>query len=109
MYEDIFELIRQTSGYPFPQQLFWELSGQKHSQPVFEEECKKAGIEKHLSTHSLRHSFASHLLESGCDIKYIQALIGHVDSKSMEVYLHVSDKTLLGIRSPFDTPEVGRG
>lgn len=71
--------------------------------------AKKAGIEKHLSTHSLRHSFASHLLESGCDIKYIQALLGHVDPKSTEVYLHVSDKTLLGIRSPFDTPEAGRG
>lgn len=71
--------------------------------------AKKAGIEKQLSTHSLRHSFASHLLESGCDIKYIQALLGHADPKSTEVYLHVSDKTLLGIRSPFDAPAAGRG
>lgn len=71
--------------------------------------AEKAGIKKHLSTHALRHSFASHLLESGCDIKYIQALLGHVDPKSTEVYLHVSDKTLLGIKSPFDSPEAERG
>lgn len=61
-----------------------------------------AGIQKHVSTHCLRHSFASHLFESGCDVKYIQALLGHRDPKSTEVYLHVSNKTLLGIRSPFD-------
>lgn len=69
--------------------------------------AKKAGIRKNISSHSLRHSFASHLLESGCDIKYIQTLLGHMDPKSTEIYLHVSDKTLLGIRSPFDLPEVG--
>ena len=69
--------------------------------------AEKAGIKKHLSTHALRHSFASHLLESGCDIKYIQALLGHVDPKSTEVYLHVSDKTLLGIkRLNVDKPTV---
>ena len=44
--------------------------------------------------------FASHLFESGCDIKYIQALLGHRDPKSTEIYLHVSNKTLLGIKSP---------
>lgn len=71
--------------------------------------AKKAGIEKHVTTHCLRHSFASHLLESGCDIKYIQSLLGHNDPKSTEVYLHVSDKTLLGIRSPFDDVEVEHG
>lgn len=71
--------------------------------------AKRAGIEKHVTTHCLRHSFASHLLESGCDIKYIQSLLGHNDPKSTEVYLHVSDKTLLGIRSPFDDVEVEHG
>lgn len=68
----------------------------------FCESAKRAGIQKHVSTHCLRHSFASHLFESGCDVKYIQALLGHRDPKSTEVYLHVSNKTLLGIRSPFD-------
>ena len=68
----------------------------------FRESAKRAGIQKHVSTHCLRHSFASHLFESGCDVKYIQALLGHRDPKSTEVYLHVSNKTLLGIKSPFD-------
>lgn len=68
--------------------------------------AKKAGITKKVSSHCFRHSFASHLLESGCDIKYIQSLLGHRDPKSTEVYLHVSNKTLLGLRSPFDTVEV---
>ena len=68
----------------------------------FRESAKRAGIQKHVSTHCLRHSFASHLFESGCDVKYIQALLGHRDPKSTEIYLHVSNKTLLGIRSPFD-------
>ena len=45
---------------------------------------------------------ASHLFEAGCDVKYIQALLGHRDPRSTEIYLHVSNKTLLGIRSPFD-------
>lgn len=67
---------------------------------------KKAGITKKVSSHCFRHSFASHLLESGCDIKYIQSLLGHRDPKSTEIYLHVSNKTLLGLRSPFDTVEV---
>ena len=71
-------------------------------QKIFRESAERAGIQKHVSTHCLRHSFASHLFESGCDIKYIQALLGHRDPKSTEIYLHVSNKTLLGIKSPFD-------
>lgn len=68
----------------------------------FRASAKKAGIEKHVSTHCLRHSFASHLFEAGYDVKYIQALLGHRDPRSTEIYLHVSNKTLLGIKSPFD-------
>jgi len=68
----------------------------------FHKSVQKAGIKKQVSTHSLRHSFASHLYESGCDIKYIQALLGHRDPKSTEIYIHVSNKSLLGIKSPFD-------
>lgn len=72
---------------------------------VLKRSTQRAGITKHVTTHAFRHSFASHLLESGCDIKYIQALLGHLDPKSTEIYLHVSNKTLLGIRSPFDVQE----
>lgn len=73
----------------------------------FKASAKRAGIERRVSSHSCRHSFASHLFESGVDIKYIQSLLGHVDPRSTDVYLHVSNKTLLGIKSPFDTPEGG--
>ena len=73
----------------------------------FKASAKKAGITRPVSSHACRHSFASHLLEAGTDIKYIQSLLGHVDPRSTDVYLHVSNKTLLGIRSPFDEPKGG--
>jgi len=74
----------------------------------FKANAKKAGITRRVSSHACRHSFASHLFESGVDIKYIQSLLGHVDPRSTDVYLHVSNKTLLGIRSPFDDPKGGK-
>ena len=73
----------------------------------FKASAKKAGITRRVSSHACRHSFASHLFESGVDIKYIQSLLGHVDPRSTDVYLHISNKTLLGIRSPFDEPKGG--
>ena len=73
----------------------------------FKKSAKLAGINRHVSSHACRQSFASHLFESGTDIKYIQSLLGHVDPRSTDVYLHVSNKTILGIRSPFDNPEGG--
>ena len=72
---------------------------------VLRRSAELAGLAKHVTSHAFRHSFASHLLETGCDIKYIQALLGHLDPKSTEIYLHVSNKTLLGIKSPFDVQE----
>ena len=55
--------------------------------------------------HCLRHSFATHLMEQGVERQNIQALLGHRDPKSTEVYLHVSNKSLMGIQSPFDRKE----
>ena len=55
--------------------------------------------------HSLRHSFATHLMEQGVDRQHIQTLLGHRDPKSTEIYLHVSNKSLMGIQSPFDRKE----
>ena len=63
---------------------------------------KRAGLPKDVHSHCLRHSFATHLLEDGVDIRYIQTLLGHHSPKSTEIYLHISNKALLGVKSPFD-------
>lgn len=68
---------------------------------------EKAGLPKDIHSHCLRHSFATHLLEDGVDIRYIQSLLGHRSPKSTEIYLHLSNKTVLGIVSPFDKEEGG--
>jgi integrase/recombinase XerD len=63
---------------------------------------KKDQISKNAIVHSLRHSFATHLLESGTDIRYIQELLGHESSKTTEIYTHVAQKDIKKIISPLD-------
>ena len=89
----------------FPSQTTGEYLDISAVNQVLRRSSERAGIPKHVTSHAFRHSFASHLLEDGCDIKYIQALLGHLDPKSTKIYLHVSNKTLLGIKSPFDIQE----
>jgi len=62
----------------------------------------KTGIKKPVTLHWLRHSYATHLLESGTDLRYIQELLGHSSSKTTELYTHVSTKNIQQIKSPFD-------
>jgi integrase/recombinase XerD len=76
---------------------------------VFDQACERAGIKKDVSLHDLRHSFATHLLESGVDLRYIQELLGHTSSKTTEIYTHVSTKSLGKIRSPLDNLNLGGG
>ncbi len=63
---------------------------------------QKPKITKPVSVHSLRHGFATHLLENEVDIRYIQELLGHKSNKTTEIYTHVTRKSLLKIKSPLD-------
>jgi site-specific recombinase XerD len=78
-------------------------------QKIFEQACERAGIRKEVTVHGLRHSFATHLLEGGTDLRYIQELLGHKDSKTTEIYTHVSTKSLGKIRSPLDSIDLKEG
>ncbi|MEO8515271.1 MAG: tyrosine-type recombinase/integrase [Flavobacterium sp.] len=72
-------------------------------QQVLKQNIVKVGITKPVTLHWLRHSYATHLLENGTDLRYIQEILGHSSSKTTEIYTHVSTKSLQNIISPFDT------
>jgi integrase/recombinase XerD len=74
----------------------------RSAQQIFNEAKKAAGILKSLSFHSLRHSFATHLLEKGVDVIFIKDILGHFDIKTTERYLHVKRDLLINIESPID-------
>jgi len=90
--------------------LFEGAAGQQYSESSIGAIVKKAfhdaGIKKKASTHTLRHCFATHLLENGTDIRYIQALLGHESSKTTEVYTHVTTKGFEQIINPLDTLDI---
>ena len=87
----LFESEQTLEGYPT-----------RTVQQIFANAKKKAGIKKEVGIHSLRHSFATHLLDKGTDIKYIKDLLGHFNIKTTERYLHVSKQQLINIVSPLD-------
>lgn len=83
-----------------------EISGMPYSvrsaQQIFHDAKRAAGINKEVSFHGLRHSFATHLLEKGVDIRYIKDILGHFNIKTTERYTHVSKRMLVNIGSPLD-------
>lgn len=89
--EFLFESEQTGTGYP-----------SRTIQRVFQMAKDKAGISKTVGIHSLRHSFATHLLEKGTDIRYIKDLLGHFSIKTTERYLHVTKEKLVNIISPLD-------
>lgn len=86
--------------------LFEGQKGGKYSntsaQKVLKNALFKSGIRKKVTLHSLRHSFATHLLEKGTDIRYIQELLGHSSPKTTMIYTHVTETSLKKIKNPFD-------
>jgi len=75
-------------------------------QAIMRDATFKAGIKKKISVHTLRHSFATHLLENGTDLRYIQSLLGHESSKTTEIYTHITTKGFDQITSPLDKLDI---
>ena len=69
---------------------------------IIKQTTKKARIKKHVTAHILRHSFATHLIENGTDLRYIQILLGHNSTKTTEIYTHVASNTFNSIKNPLD-------
>ncbi|MBM7624276.1 site-specific tyrosine recombinase/integron integrase [Sporohalobacter salinus] len=93
---------RIEEGWLFPGGKEGTYLTERSVQRVFKKACRKAGIKKEVGIHSLRHSFATHLLEKGTDLRYIQKLLGHKNLKTTERYTHVSKKNIEDIKSPLD-------
>lgn len=106
--DKILELLRNYYNAYKPN--YWLFEGQdKKSQydeaslnAVLKLALEKSGIQKPVSLHWLRHSYATHLLENGTDLRYIQEILGHSSSRTTEIYTHVSNKNIQRIISPFD-------
>jgi len=105
----LLDTLRQYWRYKKPKE--WLFPGDTPDQPisgndifmVFHNAVRRAGITKKVSPHSLRHSFATHLLESGTDLRTIQILMGHRSLKTTARYLHVSQQQVRAIASPLDS------
>ena len=106
--EKIISLLRDYYKLYRPKTWLFEgqKAGDKYSersiQLVLNNALEKASIKKPVTLHWLRHSYATHLLENGTDLRYIQELLGHNSSKTTEIYTHVSTKNIQLIKSPFD-------
>ena len=81
------------------------MSIRTYLQRAIKQAARAAGIGKRVTTHTFRHCFATHLLESGYDIRTVQELLGHSDVKTTMIYTHVLNRGGRGVRSPLDVAE----
>ena len=100
---DLHELTALQHGdeYVFESERGGKLT-ERTAQMAFEKALKKARIEKDATFHSLRHSFATHLLENGTDVRYVQELLGHQNIRTTQLYTKVTNPNLKNIRSPLE-------
>ena len=105
--ESLRNILREYYKIYSPREyLFCGQKGNQYSseslRKVFKEALKKAGIKRNLTLHSLRHAYATHLMDRGTDVRIIKELLGHTSIKTTLIYTHVTNKTLENVPSPLD-------
>lgn len=98
------QLLRYLSKHPENQYLFSDIKpmSKRNVQSIITRAAKKAKINKKVSPHTLRHSFATHLLENGTNLLVIQQLLGHENLETTRIYTHISQDQLKGVKNPLD-------
>ncbi len=109
--EKVLELLRKYFREYKPKEWLFEgqFGGQYSAtsiQHILKDAVHRAGIRKRVTVHTLRHCFATHLLEHGVDLRYIQELLGHQSPKTTEIYTHITQRGLGKIKSPLDNLDI---